>query len=186
MPSLGYWLATAGESVLSLAGIRATYDQPAYSVLAELPNHVEIRDYQARTAVETTVDGGRDGEAFSRLFAYITGANAPASAIPMTIPVELTATNTLRFFLPRSIASHPPAPTNPMVRIVELPAGKVAARRFSGTLSASELARQDRLLRSALSEAGWRAVGATARFGYDPPFTPPFLRRNEVVVAVAK
>ncbi len=190
MPSIGYWLATAGESLLSVVGIRSTYEQPPYRVLARLDDGVEVRAYAGRSAVETPIMDGRDGEAFSRLFAYITGANrGPAGvsrSIAMTVPVESSGLGTLRFFLPRAVAAAPPAPTDPRVHLVTLPAGTVAARRFSGTLSRVELDRQDAILRSAVAAGGWRVTGATARFGYDPPFTPPFLRRNEVVVPVSR
>ena len=186
MPSLGYWAVTAGESVLSLFGIRSTYEQPAYKVMAQLAMGVEIRAYAERTAAETPIRDGRDDQAFSRLFAYITGNNGRPQSIPMTVPVERSAAGTLRFFLPRSIATNPPAPNDPSVRVVTLPAETVAARRFPGTLSRAEIARQDKILRAALAGSAWHAVGATARFGYDPPFTPPFLRRNEVVVPVSR
>ena len=80
--------------------------------------------------------------------------------------------------------SGPPLPTDPLVRIVDLPAETVAVRRFSGSLSSAAVTRQDAILRNAVTTGGWRAVGATARFGYDPPFTPAFLRRNEVMVKI--
>jgi hypothetical protein len=185
MPSIGYWLTTAGESALGFFGIRTPYEQPDYRVAAHLANAVEIRDYAARTVIETPIERGRDDQAFGRLFAYITGANTPAKAIAMTIPVERATGGTLRFFLPKSVvAAGAPAPKDPSVHIVDLPPGTIAARRFTGTLSPDAIAAQDRLLRAALAGSDWHAVGATARFGYDPPFTPPFLRRNEVTVAV--
>ena len=186
MPSLGYWLTVAGESALGFFGIRAPYEQPGYRIVATLANRVEIRAYDSRTVVETPVANGRDDQAFGRLFAYITGANTPARSIAMTVPVERSAADTLRFFLPRRIAADPPSPTDPSVHVTVLPAETVAARRFSGGLSQSETVRQDRILRAAIAAAGWRATGATARFGYDPPFTPPPLRRNEVVVPVTR
>ena len=189
MPSLAYWALTVGESVLSTVGIRSAYEQPHYDVVARLPHDVEIRQYGPRTVVETQTISGRDSEAFTRLFRYITGANTQAGAsrdIAMTIPVETAPDGALRFFLPRALAASPPTPTDPLVHIVALPAGTVAARRFSGTLSRDELARQQKILRSALIASGWHATGPAARFGYDPPFTPPFLRRNEVVLPVAR
>ncbi len=190
MPSLIYWLTTAGESVLGLFGIRAPYEQPTYRIVTTLANGVEIRTYEERTAIETSLDDGRDDQAFGRLFAYITGANTPSKsppqAIAMTIPVERSAGNTLRFFLPRAVAAGPPPPRDPRVHVVVLPPETVAALRFSGSLASAEIARQDLILRAALAAGGWHATGATARFGYDPPFTPPFLRRNEVVVTVSR
>ena len=116
MPSLTYWLTTAAESALSLFGIRAPYEQPAWTPLDHLPNQVEIRAYAPRTAAETSIEQGRDDQAFTRLFRYITGANQPpggaAQAIAMTIPVERSPLDTLRFFLPKAVAEagppHPP------------------------------------------------------------------------------
>lgn len=70
-----YVLVTLVESVLGIFGVRALYEQPAYTVVERLDRGVEIRSYAPRLAVETDSRGQGDGEAFGRLFRYITGAN---------------------------------------------------------------------------------------------------------------
>lgn len=109
-----YVLVTLVESVLGIFGVRALYEQPAYTVVERLDRGVEIRSYAPRLAVETDSRGQGDGEAFGRLFRYITGANrggdriamtAPVETggrrIAMTVPVEQDGAGTMRFFLPR-------------------------------------------------------------------------------------
>ncbi|WP_407527094.1 SOUL family heme-binding protein [Methylobacterium oryzisoli] len=199
MGKIGYYLVTAAESVLSAVGIRATYEQPRYAVVRRLPGGVEIRDYAPRAVVETAADGPGDAEAFRRLFRYITGANRAARLIAMTVPVEQTGrliamtapveagAGVMRFVLPRRVAeAGAPVPTDPLVRIALVPAQRLAALRFSGRPTpAARRAREAELL-GALAQAGLAPAGAVAFLGYDPPVTVPFLRRNEVVVAVAE
>jgi hypothetical protein len=83
-----YVLVTLVESVLGIFGVRALYEQPAYTVVERLDRGVEIRSYAPRLAVETDSRGQGDGEAFGRLFRYITGANRGGDRIAMTAPVE--------------------------------------------------------------------------------------------------
>ena len=89
MSAFWYYVATAGESVLSVFGVRGTYEQPKYTVVGHIDPDVELRAYAKRTAVETSMINGNDGEAFGRLFRYITGANKSDAKIAMTVPVEM-------------------------------------------------------------------------------------------------
>ncbi|GJD48696.1 hypothetical protein OPKNFCMD_1419 [Methylobacterium crusticola] len=195
-----YYLVTLAEAGLSLLGIRATYEQPAYAV-REIREGVEIRAYAPRTAVETATEGPGDSAAFRRLFAYITGANRDARLIAMTVPVSQGAGQRvagagpveeagealrMRFFLPRKVvAAGAPVPTDPRVRLVDLPAETVAALRFSGVPTPEARRAHEARLLAALARSGRRPAGAPALLGYDPPSTPGFLRRNEVVVVLA-
>ena len=194
MSDFFYYLAAAGESVLSVFGIRAPYEQPAYQVVGHLAHGVEIRAYGSRMAVQTPIKSGNDGEAFGRLFRYITGANQADAKIAMTVPVEQTArpiamtlpietlgNGVMRFFLPRAIADKgPPLPKDPLVSLVTLPPQQFAVLRFSGTINEASRARQEGRLLAALSGAGRQAAGSASLLSYDPPFALPFLRRNEV------
>jgi len=201
MPGFFYYVATAADSMLSVFGIRAPYEQPAYQVVDHLDNGVEIRHYEARSAVETPIQTGNDGAAFGRLFRYITGANAGAAkismtvpvqmgapqAIPMTVPVEMGDDRTMRFFLPRDVvAAGAPRPTDPLVHIVTLPAENFAVLRFSGTLNPDALASHKAQLLAVLTAAGRKPVGQPSVLSYDPPFAIPFLRRNEVAARLAQ
>lgn len=194
-----YALVTILESVLGIFGVRALYEQPAYTVVERLDRGVEIRAYAPRLAVETDARGQGDGAAFGRLFRYIAGANragariamtAPVESggqrIAMTVPVEQDGTGTMRFFLPRAVsAAGAPAPTEPGIRLVEVPAERIAALRFSGRLTPEARAAHTRVLTDVLAAAGRRADGPPFVMGYDPPFAIPFLRRNEVAVRLA-
>ena len=194
----------------SVFGIRSGYEQPPYTVLERVEETVEIRRYNSRLAAEVTVEAGdaevgRD-EAFRLLFDYISGANqgqskvamtapvevgAEAEKIAMTAPVETAAAEdgryTMRFFLPSAYTSATaPQPTDPSVRIVELPAATVAVRRFSGSWDAEQLERRQAELLRALEESRWRPTGKPTSLFYDPPWTLSFLRRNEAAVPVAR
>jgi SOUL heme-binding protein len=196
MDKILYYAVTLAESALGIFGVRGFYDQPRYAVVERLDRGVEIRAYEGRVAIETDARGQGDGEAFGRLFRYITGANragdriamtAPVEAggqrIAMTVPVEQGTGGTMRFFLPHAVAAAgAPEPTEPGVRLVEVPPERIAALRFSGRITPEARAGQERVLVEVLRGAG-RAPAAPPFFmGYDPPFALPFLRRNEVAV----
>jgi len=194
-----YYLATAAESTMSIFGVRAPYEQPKYQVIGHIGDDVEIRAYPERVAAETKMRLSNDGEAFGRLFRYITGANHTAAKIAMTvpveqssqriamtIPVEIGGENVMRFFLPASVVrAGPPVPTDPLVHIVTLPPQDFAVLRFSGTINDISRRAHDAALLAAVQGAGRRTVGEPSLLSYDPPFALPFLRRNEVAVQLA-
>jgi hypothetical protein len=195
MSKFWYYLHTLAESGLSIFGVRGLYEQPAYRVLQTIPPAVEIRQYEPRTVVETPITSAEDGAAFQRLFRYITGANkknqtidmtAPveeSQMIAMTVPVEISSAQTMRFFLPQSVvAGGVPAPTDPKVHIVTLPPATFGVIRFSGLATRAARDEETALLRKALFSAGKTPHGPPIYFSYDPPFTAPFLRRNEVAL----
>lgn len=199
MDKFVYYLVTFFESVLGVFGVRAFYDQPRYVVVERLDRGVELRAYEPRLAVETDGRGQGDGEAFGRLFRYITGANqrgdriamtAPVETggqrIAMTVPVEQGSGGTMRFFLPRDVAeAGAPEPTEPGVRLVRVPSERMAALRFSGSITPEARAAQERLLTEVLATAGRKTSAPPVFMSYDPPFASPFLRRNEVAARLA-
>lgn len=199
MDKFFYYLVTLLESALSVVGIRATYEQPRYAVVEQLDRGVEIRAYDERVAVETDAKGQRDGEAFGRLFRYITGANAGNShiamtapvetrgrLIAMTVPVEQGARGTLRFYLPRKVAvAGAPEPTEVGVRLVRIPPERMAVLRFSGSASPEAREEQVHILEQVLGAGGRKPAGASFFMGYDPPFSVPFMRRNEVAMRLS-
>jgi hypothetical protein len=196
MSSFLYYLAAAADSALGVFGIRSPYEQPPYQVVGHLADGVEIRAYGPRVAAQTPMRAGNSGEAFGRLFRYITGDNqgdakiamtVPVEMAPqriaMTVPVEMTGDQVMRFFLPHKLAAHgPPVPKDPLVRIVTLPPQDFAVLRFSGTITDESRAEHEKQLLAAVTGAGRHAEGAPSVLSYDPPFALPFLRRNEVAV----
>jgi len=192
-------LLTTGCSVF---GVRSAYEAPPYELVETIAPDLEIRRYGPRLAAETTTKAG-DNQAFRRLFRYITGANQGTREVAMTVPVERAGGDeiamtvpvernreangtTLRFFLPASFdAETAPVPTDPGVTIVEVPAQTLAVLRFSGFGSDAAVARQSGELLDRVAATSWVAQGQPFAYFYDPPWTLPFLRRNEVLVAVA-
>lgn len=191
----------------SVFGIRSGYEQASYTVSDKLDDRVEIREYAARLAAETPLPAaggeGRD-EAFRVLFDYITGANQGQARVAMTAPVEVgipeqvamtapvqTATSedgdVMRFFLPTAYTlATAPKPTDPRVAIVEVPQATVAVLRFSGLWDEQAFEAREAELLDLLDGSPWRPVGSPTTMFYDPPWTLPFLRRNEVTVPVVE
>jgi hypothetical protein len=192
----------------SVFGIRSGYEQPAYTVVEQIEQTVEIRDYGSRLAAEATVEAGNAeagrNDTFRLLFDYISGANQSQSEVAMMAPVEVGSEKiamtapvetavaddgryTMRFFLPSTYTrATVPQPTDPRVRIVELPEMTVAVERFSGSRDEDSVKRRKAQLLNSPELSGWRPIGAATSLFYDPPWTLPFLRRNEVVVPVAR
>ena len=142
--------------------------------------------------------------AFRPLVNYISGANQAQASLAMTAPViqqaagermAMTApvlqkasgprTWTVSFVLPgaRPIADYP-VPTNPQVTLRAFPAEHAAVLRWSGRWTAANLEQRTRQLRDVITEAEWQVVGEPRWARFDPPWTPPFLRRNEIVIPV--
>lgn len=184
-------LAIVGLVGIAITGCqvtRAGYHSAPYTVVLA-KGRFELRDYPPLTVAETPMaDGNRDGSdgSFMRLFRYITGANAKKEKIAMTTPVFMSAgeTNaTLAFVMPAKMrATEVPRPADAGVTVRELPAGRFAILRFSGGRSAKNEA--DSLARlKAWMEAERLDILSPPVYGYfDPPWTPAFLRRNEVML----
>ena len=193
----------------SFFGVRSGYEQPAYQVLERLGPDLEVRRYAPRLAAEVSLEAEDYGEGqnatFRVLFDYITGANRTRDKIDMTLPLETHAGSAeiamtvpvqtertgeghtrMRFFLPGSYdLAMVPEPEDPRVRIVRLPAQTFAVLRFSGFRGEGRLAAKKAELIGALDASPWRAAAEPTAYFYDPPWSVPFLRRNEVAVAVS-
>lgn len=193
LKDIGSALELAGQSALSLVGIRSGYEQPPYEVIGRVGS-AEVRRYGRRLAAETTLDPGTRDRAFGLLAGYIFGKNRTpeggGAKIAMTTPVEMAnagARTTMRFFLPRGLTlATAPVPADARVRVVEVPSETLAVLRFSGSTDDSRIADRKAALLRAMSGTAWAPGGEPVFLGYDPPFTPPFLRRNEVAIAVRR
>ena len=202
-------IASFALGACSVVGVRDGYEQPSYRVVETIGEEVEIRRYAPRLAAEATVetdDSDRAaGKAFRLLFDYITGDNAPNSEIAMTSPVSVAGEGdkiamtapveaaasggrmTMRFFLPASFdEASVPRPTNGQVSIVTLPEQTVAALRYAGSRDAQAAEAKKAALRGMLASSDWRPAGEAVSYYYDPPWTLPWLRRNEAIVPVAR
>jgi hypothetical protein len=145
----------------------------------------ELRDYPSLTIVETAMDGD-SGKSFQRLFRYISGANSESEKIPMTTPVFMAGeeqSRSISFVMPASMKSAP-GPKDPDLRVTTIPSGRFAVFGFSGSRSVEAESNALAQLEAWMKKTGLVANGEPL-FGYfDPPWTPSFLRRNEVMLRV--
>jgi hypothetical protein len=179
-----------------------TAESVPYERLRMLKN-LELRQYPQTILAVTTAANQRT--AFRRLFRYISGANQGNESVSMTAPVETqqgeslsmtapvrseaTETNAdtvrMAFYLPSEYSPETaPEPTVSGVTLVTEPQKTVAVNQFSWYAPEWRVARRTRKLLSTLEREGIEPVGDPYLLRYNDPWTPPFMRRNEVAVEV--
>ncbi len=201
-------LSSVVLSACSVVGIRSGTEEPQYTVL-QTQGPLEIRAYGARLAAETEVTGSEysaRSDGFRRVARYIFGANSDKGSIAMTAPVaQAGGSHTIamtapvgqtqsapgvwriRFFMPAKYTPATlPRPDDPAVKIVTVPAETYGVYRYSGSTDPAATAIADRELLRQLQGSGWVSAGQPVAWFYDPPWTIPFLRRNEAAVLVAR
>lgn len=183
-------------------------EQQEYRLL-QAHGKVELREYAPCVVADVVVSGSAEqaaSAAFRPLFQYISGANRSAEPLAMTAPViqqpsserlAMTAPVileaagadawTVSFVLPagRSLSDYP-APTDPRVSLRAVPGEIAAAIRWSGRWTESNIASHSQHLREAMATAGWQESGSARWARFDPPWKPPFARRNEIVIPVLR
>jgi DNA gyrase inhibitor GyrI len=186
---IGYSIILVVLVALVVAGCktsRAGYESAPYRVV-RTAGEFELRDYPPMAVVETPMPGrDREGNgSFMRLFKFISGGNDAKQKIAMTTPVFMTGNEsnaTMAFVMPAKLAAEVPKPTDPSLQVRELPAGRFAVMRFSGRRSPkNETKALDHLKQWMASSQ--MTIASSPVYGYfDPPWMPPFLRRNEVML----
>jgi len=196
-------LLAAVWTLLSWLAVR-TIEQPKYTVLEKLPTY-EIREYAPYIVAEVEVSGSRKeslNEGFRILAGYIFGGNRSRDPLLMTPPVEeffsveipmtapvveqvTGATRKVTFSMPSQYTlATLPIPKDPRVYFYEIPARKMAVKRFSWWASESRFARIQESLLSDLKKDGREVIGTPYFAGYTPPFSAPWMHRNEAMVVV--
>ncbi len=187
------FLAVAGVFAWSTMA-RAAYETAEYKVV-ESDGKFEVREYPDLMLVATTTKldaQGRDGS-FMRLFRFISGENQSEQKISMTTPVFMENDKAdsrvqMGFVMPKEVASKGvPAPTGEQVDVRKRAGGRFAVVRFPGQLTSKRAKESEARLRAWMETKGlvaddsadWSGVETA---GYDPPFTPGPLRRNEVLI----
>ena len=182
-------LAVAALAFVGCQSVRAGYESAPYQVVRE-DGALELRTSPALTVVETPMapDGNADDGSFMRLFGFISGQNQAKEKIAMTTPVFMTGNETNRtmaFVLPAKFKSgKAPEPADAALSLRELPAGEFAVLRFSGGRSTKHEAAALAKLQSWITAQGLKAQSPPVYGYFDPPWTPPFLRRNEVMLRI--
>jgi len=177
--------ATFGTILLLWIGWGAyviyTTERPGYEVMRRLPAGVEIRQYGAQTWIST--DYRSDESAFRVLASYIFGGNEQGRRVAMTAPV--VTDRKMAFILPKGMtAESAPTPQGQPLEFQEVPPRSLATLRFSWTTPHDRVERKTKTLLATLKVEGVRAIGQPFLMRYNDPWTPPFMRRNEVAIEV--
>lgn len=202
-----WWIAVAVVAAgAALWGpIVSNVEQAGYKVI-ETHGAIEIRDYAPMIVAQTEVSGARD-EAISKGFRtiadYIFGNNTAQQKVAMTAPVIQQPSEKIamtapviqqgegdqwqvRFVMPSEYRMDTlPTPKNDAVDIKEIPGKRFVVIRFSGMADEEMLAEQTTTLNAFLKERGLEPLSPPAYAFFNPPWTLPPLRRNEVMVEVA-
>ncbi|MEE4194752.1 MAG: heme-binding protein [Anaerolineae bacterium] len=179
-------------------------ESPQYTVLKKDKN-IELRQYAGYIQAEVDVNGSSYQSAissgFNVLAGYIFGNNVSRESIAMTTPVKVEqsqkiamttpvkvtgdGTYTVAFIMPSEFTlENLPLPKDQRVRFNPMPAHQAAVIRFSGYFKEDVIARNKQNLREWLSEQGLEPAGDFIVAGYNPPWVPGILARNEVMVEV--
>ena len=186
-------------------------EEPDYQVVQKIGD-IEVRQYAPYVVAEVTVPGPADeagNAAFRILAGYIFGKNKGEKKLEMTAPVtqtpapsatpvklEMTAPVTqsaaaaggyvVQFVLPKDVTlATAPEPLDSRVTLREVPATKRAVIRYSGFWSESNYKEHLAKLQEALRAADLAWTGEAVYSRYDAPYTPWFMRRNEIWLQLA-
>lgn len=201
------WIALILIGTLMAAPAAHAVEEPQWT-LVHRDGAFEIRDYAATVVAETEVSGERGAainEGFRRLARFIFGGNEPNRSIAMTAPVAqrqvgqdiaMTAPVTqarsgnawiVTFYMPPgSTLDAMPRPLDASVSLRETPARHVAVLRFNGLATQSNINEHVEALEQRVAARGERAIGPVTYAFYNPPWTLPWARRNEVMLELAR
>ena len=192
----------------------AFFTMPSFSHAIEEPDHevirkfdnVELRQYAPYVVAEVVLDTSAEdagNQAFPILAGYIFGKNKGEKKFAMTAPVTQTAAPVrmdmtapvtqaavaggirVQFVLPKGVTlATAPEPIDPRVQLREVSAGAWGVIRYSGTWSQANYLEHLGELQAALQAAGVATQGEPVLARYNAPFTPWFMRRNEIWLAL--
>lgn len=165
-------------------------EEPAYEVVASWDStDVEIRHYEPRVLAMTEMNSGQNS-GFRVLAGYIFGGNASEQEIAMTAPVQRSMPASsgaeMAFVMPAEFGLDDlPEPDDQRVKFREEPAYHAAVIRFSGRATDARAEEHWQILVEFLAAEGIETMGSPTLNQYNPPWTLPFMRRNEIIIPVA-
>lgn len=199
------WKMSIGLLIAAMPLLSHAVEEPSYEVVRQLDG-AEVRQYAPYAVAEVLVGGPADeagSQAFPILAGYIFGKNKGARKFEMTAPVTqaaapvklaMTAPVTqaaaaggylVQFVLPKGVTvASAPEPNDSRVQLRDVPGRRVAVIRYSGFWSQGNYDEHLGKLEQALRAANIAWTGEPTLSRYDPPFTPWFMRRNEIWLTV--
>ena len=195
-----------GFTLISFPMLCHATEEPDFKVVQTFDN-IEVREYAAYSVAEVVVPGPADeagNSAFPILAGYIFGKNKGERKLAMTAPVtqsaspvklEMTAPVTqsaasggflVQFVLPKGVTSaNAPEPVDARVKLRDILPSRWAVIRYSGFWSDANYLEHLQQLRATLAAHGLQAKGEPVYARYNAPFTPWFMRRNEIWLSLA-
>lgn len=179
-------------------------ETPKYFVKKK-QDEMEIRQYPATIQAEVVVDEDQYKSAiekgFNVLAGYIFGNNVAKQKIDMTTPVQVSRSQkiamtkpvtvtgdsnfTVAFIMPAAYTLDSlPEPVDSRVHFNQIPARQMAAIRFSGFFRQDTIQKNKQRLSQWLEGQGITTEGDFIVAGYNPPWVPGFLARNEVMIQI--
>jgi hypothetical protein len=190
--------------MISTGEVMAT-EQAKYQLITQ-DDDIELREYEPHVVAETEVDSDFEdagSAAFKRLFDYISGNNIAQKEIAMTAPVSQEASGenidmtspvgqrenngrwAVSFMMPASYTYETlPLPKDPSIKLQQVPAQYKAAITYSGLWSESNYLSNKDKLEAWIRDNHYTVAGEAIWARYNAPFTPWFLRRNEVLIPI--
>ncbi len=189
----------------SVFGYNSDVKEPPYKILMQ-DGPYELREYPSFMLVKSFSEGDfskAQDRSFSKLFDYISGKNSASKTIPMTAPVLMEGQGekipmtapvfmegtgkgwVMSFVLPDTYSVETaPKPLDESLTLEERKNIKYAVLRFSGLFKDAVFEEKSRTLESWIAANNLKSTGDAIRAGYNPPWTLPPLRRNEVLIPV--
>ena len=197
-------------SALAALPAMAAIEEPRFDTLRQ-SGDFEVRHYAPMLVAETFVAGDlsrASGDGFRLIAGYIFGDNVAATGagsekVAMTAPVTMEAAGKIamtapvtteaagdryrmHFVMPSKYTLDTlPRPRDSRVKLREIPAQRMAVIRFSGLAGDEKVRDKTEELLAWMTAEGLAPAGAPQLARYDPPWTLPFLRRNEVMIPVS-
>jgi hypothetical protein len=186
------WIGRIFFSLLILSLTLMANEEPDYIVLKK-ESEIEIRQYKNFLTASIETDGDRKeaiSKGFRFLFKYISGENKNKESISMTIPVMQKSSGNnkwnISFVVPKKFdLKNVPQPDNINIQIKNSLNLKVIAITFSGLFSDGNIEENETKLRNYIKERGIKIEEPAIFAGYNAPWIPWFLKRNEVMFQLA-
>lgn len=163
-------------------------EEPQYEVITAWEEYsIELRSYAPRLLAVTTMTEGQNN-GFRVLAGYIFGGNNNDQKIAMTAPVQRSMDDSaeMAFVMPAEYSlADLPTPEDDRVSFREAPGYTAAVIQFNGWADMEKAEANWQVLQAFLTEREITTSGEPSLNQYNPPWTLPFMRRNEIIVPIS-
>ncbi len=183
-------LSLLAVAALLWGPIVSNVEEANYQTITSYPNQIEVREYGELIVAEAITSGERQdaiGDGFREIADYIFGNNASKQDIAMTAPVMQQSYENegwkVHFVMPANYNMQTlPAPENKNVTLKILPPKRYAVITFSGSSDNENIKKHEEILKNFMTEKNLPLLSQPAYAFFNPPWTLPFLKRNEVMI----